>query len=77
MVLVLKLDWVQLELVNLGIQDGLLGGLPLLDLLLRAHHDVVVVLHLAEARKDGHTDVTVALDAVDGESLSHSTQVYS
>ena len=55
----------------LSIKQVIIALIGLFELFLRAHDDIVVVLHLAEAREDGHADVTVPLDAVNGECLSH------
>ena len=55
------------------VDQGLHAFFLLSGLLLRTHHDVVVVLHLAEARENRDSDVTVALDAVDRECLRHLT----
>ena len=41
----------------------------LLDLFLRRHNNVVIVLHSAEPGENGHTNETIPFDAIDCERL--------
>ena len=52
----------QYKLLVLWIDYILIFLFLLFDLLLRAHHNIIVVLHLAKARKNWHSDVTVAIN---------------
>ena len=53
------------------IEKVFLSILVFFHFLLRAHHNVVIILHLAKAGKDRYTDVTVTFDAVNCKSLRH------
>ena len=54
-----------------SVEQVLFAPVRLFKLLLRAQHYVIVVLHLAEAREHWNANVTVPIDAVNRERLSH------
>ena len=66
-----QVNWAQLVLLVFLVDDGWLVFRFLFKLLLRAHHDIFVILHLAAARKHRHTKVTVSLNAINSECLFH------